>query len=507
VTARESRRLLKPACGVYLLTITVASAAWAADSPLADALERGDRDAAAALIRDGADVRAAGADGTTALHWAVRADDEPLIAALIAAGPDLNARNRYGITPLHLAAMNGRSTVVRRLLDAGAIATEATLPSGETVLMTAARTGDLETVRVLLRLGVIDINAKETIYGATAIMWAAAQRHAPVVRLLAEYGADVNLQSRQFSNAERGAAFSTVIRGGFTALLFAAREGAIDVVTTLIALGADLERADPDGVTPLIEAIINGHLDVAATLVERGANVNRVDLVGRGPLFAAVEMNTIEWTPNRPPPRITSTRDALDIVRLLLARGADADAPLTGQAPARKGDAYPDPVLIAGATPFLRAAKGADLAIMRLLLEHGANPNVSTSNGTTPLMAASGVYWRDASSRAPERDAVEAAKLCVSLGADVNAVNDEGKTALHGAAARGSNLLAQLLADHGANLFARNAKGHTPLDEAEVGGNYSNGATGERHPEQPHTAALLRALMQAAETARRPGPP
>lgn len=495
---------LRSGVGAIVLGLCLNGAVLAADTRLADAARRGDGDAAVAMIRAGADVRAVEADGTTPLHWAVRADDRRLVAALIEAGADVDAANRYGVTPLHLAASNGRAAVVQALLDSGARPDAATLPSGETVLMTAARTGDVDTVRLLLDRRQIAIDATEATYGASALMWAAAQRHAGVVRLLAAHGADVNLRSRVFSAAERGASFSTVIRGGFTALLFAAREGAMDVAATLIDLGADLEQADPDGVTPLIEAIINGHFDLAAALVDAGADVGRVDGVGRGPLFAAVEMHTIEWTPNRPPPRLTSTRDARDIVRLLLERGADVDARLTGQAPARKGDAYPDPVLIAGATPFLRAAKGADLAVMRLLLDRGADPHAATVNGTTPLMAASGVYWRDASSRAPEPDAVAAVRLCLELGADVNAVNAEGKTALHGAAARGSNLLAQLLVDHGANLFAKNSKGHTPLDEAEVGGNYSNGATGERHPEQPHTAALLRTLMQTAGTDNRP---
>ena len=488
--------------GAWMLALCSAVAVGAAglDLPVIEAVKLGDHAVLRAALAARVNVNAAEADGTTALHWAVRSDDREAVTLLIRAGANVNVKNRYGIAPLNIAAAVGDAEVIKALLEASADPKAATSPDGETVLMTAARTGNVDTLRAILAAGGVDVDAKEDWYGETALIWAAGQGHTRAVQVLAEHGANVNARSAVFSKSERGAAFSTVIRGGFTPLLFAAREGAVDVVQVLIERGAELNLGDPDGVTPLMEAIINAHYDLAAFMIDKGANVNQVDAVGRGPLFAAVDMHTIEWTPNRPAPKPSGDLDSVGMVKLLLDRGANVNAQLSGQAPVRKGDSYPDPVLIAGATPFLRAAKGADHVLLPLLLAKGADPNLETKNHTTALMAASGVYWRDASSRAPESDAAEVIKICLARGADVNAANDEGKTPLHGAAARGSNAIAQLLVDHGANLFAKNGKGHTPLDEAVVGGNYSNGATGERHPEQPQTAALLRQLMSSAAT-------
>jgi ankyrin repeat protein len=418
---------------------------------------------------------------------------------LLRAGASVNASNRYEVTPLWQAAMIGNPATISVLLNAGADL-RASTRQGETVLMRAARAGRVDAVKLLLARGAsADVNAKESWYGQTALMWAAAENHPAVVQALIENGANVDAQSAVLTPVKRqgGAGLqawhTTFPRGGMTALLFAARQGVLDAVRTLIAAGADVNRADPDGISPLIMAIINAHYDVAALLVEKGADVNRPDSIGQTPLYAAVDMHTLEWRFNRAPPKSSGTLDSVDIVRLLLARGADPNARLTRRVLARNHDANGNANLITGATPFLKAATTADVAVMQLLLDWGADPFLNNSLGTNALMMAAGLKWSAQdmspvieSGIATEVHAIEAIKLCVAWGFDINAANDEGQTALHGAAERGADSIIEFLAARGAILDRKDKRGQMPIDMA------LNADAGRGHPE---SVALLRGLM------------
>ncbi|PWU08034.1 MAG: hypothetical protein C5B51_08670, partial [Terriglobia bacterium] len=256
----------------------------------------------------------------------------------------------------------------------------------------------------------------------------------------------------------------------------------------LVNRGADLNLADPDGITPLIMAIINGHYDTAGLLVEAGADPNIADTWGRTPLYAAIDMNTLEPSTTRPAPRDGDKLNGLDIARMLLARGAAPNPRLTAATPGRGIPDGPDPLLVADTTPFLRAAKTGDVAAMRLLLEHGADPKLTNQQGVTALMAAAGQGWRYGDSQIPEADALEAVKFCIELGLDVNAANEKKQTALHGAADRGADQIIQYLASHGASLDLRDSRGKTALELA-------SGAGGE-HPGYPSTEALLKSLKK-----------
>jgi ankyrin len=466
------------------------------------------------LIQQRADVNAPEVDGTTALHWAARAGDADLVSALLRAGAKAGAANRYGMTPLLLAASNGHASIVDALLKAGARADGAG-PEGETPLMVAARAGNVAAVNLLLEAGAA-VNAKEQWQGQTALMWAAAENHGAVVRALAARGAEVNGRSNvlepptrdilDFRTDKNGQALQTLLttfpRGGLTPLLFAARQGSLDAVRALAEAGADLNLADPEGITPLVLAIRNGHYDVAALLVDRGANVNAGDRVNRTPLYMAVDMHTLDWIQNRPAPKSEDVKDSVDLAKLLLERGANPDAQLSGNPPGWKGDAIAAQntfgnVVGAGMTPFVRAAKNADLAMMRLLLEKGADPTIATRNKTTALMALVGGLGRKYGadlhvSAAEEKNALEAAKLLLDLRADVNASNDAGQTSLHAAAAIGANGVVRFLVERGARLDAKTRQGRTALDESLRGVPNVDGAPGEAHED---TAALLRELM------------
>jgi ankyrin repeat protein len=497
--------------GLFAISVSLTSAA---DQRLVQAARSGDAAAVRALIQQRADVNAPESDGTTALHWAARSGNAELLGALLRAGAKASASNRYGMTPLLLASSNGDAAIVDALLKAGARA-DAAGPEGETPLMLAARSGSVAAVNLLLEAGAA-VGAKEQWQGQTALMWAAADNHAGVVKALAARGADVNGRSNvleppkreilDFRTDKNGLALQTLLttfpRGGLTPLLFAARQGSLDAARALIEAGADVNLSDPDGISPLVLAIRNGHYDVAAVLVEKGANVNAGDRVNRTPLYMAVDMHSLDWIQNRPAPKSESALDSLDIVKLLLARGANPNVQLSGPSPAWKGDAIAAQntfgnVIGPGTTPFIRAAKNADLAVMRLLLASGANPNLPTRNNTTALMALVGglgrKYGADLKvSPAEESNALEAAKLVLDLGADVNASSEAGQTPLHAAAAIGANGVVRFLVERGARLDAKTRQGRTPLDEALRGVANIDGAPGEGHED---TAAVLRELM------------
>jgi ankyrin repeat protein len=410
----------------------------------------------------------------TALHWAVRADDVAAVQLLIGAHAQVGASNRYGITPLYLAAKNGDPAVVELLLAAGADA-NATLPEGETVLMTAARTGNPAVIRALVAHGA-QVNAKESWQGQTPLMWAASQNNAAAVRTLIELGADKNDRSKLLSFPEfkwetSGMVVTVLPRGSWTPLMYAARDGAIDATAALADARADLNAADPDGTTALMLAIINAHFDTAAVLVDRGADPNLTDSTGMAALYAAVDMHTLGPMLSRPAPKLVDKLDASGLVRMLLAHGANPNArlrrPIIGRHHTPTGDAS----LGEGATPLARAAKSNDLAVMRMLLDAGADPTLTLRDRTTVAMiaAAGGAVVGAYAGAIPvtEESSLEAIKLCLDHGVDVNAFNSNGQTALHNAVTRGTLTIVRYLADRGAKLDLRDKQGHTPLDIAQ----------------------------------------
>jgi cytohesin len=414
------------------------------------------------------------ADGTTPLHLAVRDNDDATARALLAAGADARAATRLGVTPLQLAAVNGNPAIARLLLAAGADA-NVVLPEGETILMTAARTGQPELLTMLLDRGA-DINAREKWYGETALIWAAAENHAEAIRVLVGRGADPNGRSLRLEVPRRRTGQSVLPLGSWTPLMYAARQNALAAIGALVDRRADLNQTDPDGATALVIAIINANYDAAALLVEKGADPNIADTdAGMAALYATVDMHRLAVGHGRPNPRPSSELDAVDLVRLLLTRGANPNARLKASLMQRHHTAG-DASLAEGATPFMRAAKSGDVAVMRLLLEAGADPTLTRPNQANALMFAAGLGWRDGSPLAPsyeqgsERDAVEAIALCLEVGLDLNATTTTGDTALHVAiVGRGSETIIRHLVERGANLQAKNKQGRTPLEAAVSG--------------------------------------
>jgi ankyrin repeat protein len=457
-----------------VLALALAAPALAAgekDTRLIEAVRNGNNAAAVTLLQSKIDVNAAEADGTTALHYAVRNDDMALVDRLLRSGADARAANRYGVTPIGLACENGSAAAVERLLKAG-VSANATGPLGETALHLCARTGRAEAVKVLVANGAT-LDAIESWRGQTPLMWAAAEGHAEAMRVLIEAGADVNARSsiiqweRQRTAEPRD---KWLPPGGLTPLLFAARDGRVAAAHVLLDTGADVNVVDPDRHTALILALINGHFDVAGLLIERGADVNMQDKVGRTALYAAVDGHTVPAS-NRPAPRETDDqRSSLDIIRLLLARGAAVDAPLRAQVPYRtKLDRGGDGVLGMGTTPLIRAAKAADVPVIKLLLEQGANARAATRNGVSAVMMAANVAAReeDMTGRSKtQKEIIESIRLLLAAGASVTGADTQGRTAAHGAALWGLTDVVRFLHEQGADLNATDTRGLTPLDHA-----------------------------------------
>ena len=478
---RRSRRWFRLA--VCLLAAPAASAAPpAADGgrSLIAAVRAQDAGAARALIARGVDVDAAQPDGATALHWAAYHDAVELVDLLIGAGAAVDAANDYGLTPLALACGNGAASTVARLLAAGADPNRAR-GTGETPVMTCARTGSVEAVAALLVRGA-DPGAAEPWHGQTALMWAAAEGHADVARVLIEHGADVQARSK----------------GGFTALLIAARKEAPALVGHLFAAGADVNATAPDGTTPLHVAAVRGHAALAVELLEHGADPNadgpgytalhwaagswHTELTGR--LRGIATDGDAEW---RSLNGLRGGKPAL--VDALLAHGADPDVRL-GRTPPQFGFAsLRFRVSLAGATPFLLAAMDANLEVMRRLAAAGADTRAATDENTTPLMVAAGLGQVPAETRVTGDGAVEAVRLVLELGGNVNDRNQAGRTALHGAAHIRSDAVVQLLVERGAPVNVEDHRGITPLMIAEGGGHVLLPGLGGGS-----TAELLRAL-------------
>jgi ankyrin repeat protein len=433
------------------------SAAFGSD--IADAVMNQNADKVHELLALKVDVNNAQADGTTALDWAARWNDLETARLLIAAGADAKTANHDGATPMFLAAQNGSAAMIEYLLKAGADANAPVLAHGETALMMASRSGNLEAVKTLLDHGARMVD-KDTLRGTTALMWAAEQGHADVVQLLIARGADVRAQSTVlrtlkraglgYAPASRQGGPDAPIKGGLTALLFAARQGSPDCVRALIAAGADVNQTSADGSSPLLVAVQNGYYDIALYLLDHGANVNLANSKGWTPLYLAVKIRNQETTAIPGP----GTDGVLDFIQTLLDRGANPNLRIQADTEIHQGmtSAW---LREAGATPLLRAALCGDLTVVRLLLAHKADPSIPTFDHTTPLMAASGVGWADGMLREYSQDqTLEVVKLLLSLGSDVNAANDHGITALHGAGFKGANKVVQLLVDHGAKLDA-----------------------------------------------------
>ena len=436
---------------------SVAGVAAADDGPLVEAVKNGDTEAVLALLQQEANVNVAEPDGATALHWGVQRDDVELAALLIRAGANVSAASDYGITPLLLASTNGSATMLEALLEAGADPNGAR-PTGETALMIAARVGTVDAVSALLAHGA-DVHAKEPWWGQTALMWAAAEGHSAVVRLLIEHRSDVHARSD----------------AGFTPLLFAARTGELDTTGALLTAGADVNAADDDGMTALLVATVRGHTAYAEFLLDQGADPNRgpgytplhwavgewhTDLTGSG---IGITSDTSEWT------ALGGLRgqEKLNFVKLLLARGADVNAPVE-ENPQQYGPGGGGVGDLVGGTPFLIATSTGDMNVLRLLLDSGADPSVETDDGVTPLMLAAGLGRQTGTSYVTEDRALEATKLVLQLGGEVNAVTqEEGQTALHGAAYQGWDSIVQLLVDNGAELNVKNAFDWTPLTITE----------------------------------------
>ena len=441
------------------------------DARLLEAVKAGDAGVVRALLKARVSVSVREADGTTPLHWAVRADDTETAQLLIHAGADVKAVNRYGVTPLSLAAINGNARLVDVLLKAGADP-NASLTEGETVLMTAARTGNAAVVRALLARGA-DVDAREKGFGETALMWAAAESHAAAVDALVEYGADINARSTvqeipTLYYPRTGFDKTNLPRGGWTPLMYAARQGAVDAARSLVNAGADVNLSDPDGTTALVFAIINAHDETAALLLDHRADPNIGDHNGTAALYAAVDMRRLPWVMGRPDPQLSSEQESLGLLTAILDHGANPNAPLSAPT-LRRQHTDGDPILGAGATPFMRAAKAGDVEAMRVLVAHGADPLRTEKNHTTALMIAAGMGWRDLDDvrdRGSDADLIRTLDYCLSLGFDVNAANDAGDTALHAAAGKPSDDIVRFLIKKGARLDAKNTQGRTPRDVA-----------------------------------------
>ena len=428
------------------------------DAPLAAAVQRNDRAAIRPLLERKVGINDAQPDGTTALHWAAYHDDLDLVGRLLGAGADVRATNRYGVTPLSIASQNGNATLITKFLDAGADA-NASLPGGETLLMTAARTGKVDAVRVLLARGA-DLHAKEPRRGQTAIMWAAAEGHVEVLEELIKAGAD----------------FRTPLDSGFSPLMFAVRQGRIGAAKALLKAGVDVNepvqvRANPKlpegerpiraGTTPLDLAVANGHFQLAAELLDAGADPNSSRL-GYTALHMIVYVRQPGIGDNDPGPEGSGTMSSLEFAKKLVAKGADVNARIT-----RRVNLTNTRFHDIGATPYLQAAMTADAEYMKALVALGADPSIKNAEGSTALMTAAGLGTRSPGEDAgTEEEVLEAMQLALDHGADINAIDANGETAMHGAAYKNLPGAVKFLADKGARIDIWNRQnkfGWTPL--------------------------------------------
>jgi ankyrin repeat protein len=527
-----------------LAAVLMTSAALfsAVRSDVADAVMKGDKAALRALIQQKSDVNVPQADGATALHWAAYKNDLESADLLLRAGADVKAMNRAGVTPLYLASLNGGDAMIEKLLAAGADV-NGRGPNGETSLMLAAHNGNPAAIKILISHKA-DVNAKEPVRQTSALMWAIEQEHPAAVKLLVENGADIKAQSRIDANNRRARISSTpatpaatgargaapgaapaavapaaaaavpagdddqdeapvrqpAASGGLTPLVFAARQGDVESTKILLAAGADVNQQTAYGWTALLTATQNRHYTLALYLLDHGADVNLANAGGWTPLYLATDNRNIEGGDY---PTRTPDIDHFEFIKKLLDKGANVNARAIDSTETRT--VFTNQWLNEdGATPFLRAAQSGDVKLMRLLLSKGADPLIATKKNVTALAVASGIGWVEGITHesSPE-ESLEAVKMCLELGIDPNAVDADGRRAIHGAAHKGRNEVVQLLVDHGAKLDVRDkgsrdtragplvGHGWLPLDWSE--GLVRVGVQSAiPHPE---TAALLRKLM------------
>ncbi len=456
------------------------------DFRLVEATERGDRTAIKVLLDAKADVNAARPDGATPLAWAVHYDDSESVALLIRAGANVNAANDYGVTPLTLACTNRNAAMIATLLKAGANPNLAQI-TGETPLMTCSSTGTVEGVKALLAKGA-DTSAAEKRRGQTALMWAVAEKHPAVVRALVDGGASVHARSKIIPNREPYVIESSNIfggsyepgvyfpktTGGFTPLLFAAQQGVLESAQILVAAGAKVDDASPEDGTPLVVATHSGHEKVALFLLEKGADPKATDAYGITPLHYALVagIQAIDGATRSDTDRFGWTKQNMpELVKSLMVQGADPNAKILKNFPpydyapiARSiGNDHPQLSLI-GITPYMLAAASADVSAMRVLVEGRADPKITTPENVSPVMIAAG-FGTDRNMRS-EAAALEALKVAVDLGGDVNAAKEDGRTALHAATYLGWTSVIEFLASKGANLDAKDMYGQTPISIA-----------------------------------------
>jgi ankyrin repeat protein len=451
------------------------------------------------------DVNHRNADGSTALQWAVYEGNVAEVERLIAAGADVSIANNYGATPMSLAAEVASTEIIELLLAAGA---DADSPNGDgmTALMAVARTGNVAAAEALLEHGAT-LDARERFGEQTALMWAAARRHPEMIELLASRGADVDARSafrdyqRRITAEGRPKSLDT---GGFTPLLYAARENCIACVDVLLKHGADIDLPDPDGVSPLHLAIMNANWDLAKKLIEAGADVNQWDIFGEAPLFTAVGQRTrVDGGRASIDPPNAAT--GLEIVRLLLERGANPNMQLYFRPANVRGSTN-----TRGSTPLIRAANNGDMEVVKLLLEHGADATVYMADRQTPIHAV-------LAGRATEKDALDMIRLLHDAGTDVNVValvnhieEVRGGSALHYAVRKRYKDVIRQLASYGADMNLKDQDGLTALDYTQSRGFMPFMAL--QTPLYKEEAALLRELGATVEMSKDPdwpvlGPP